>query len=154
MLYYFELYMYHNDYFRRKQHSYSACDSALAASIFILLEHSMWLYFAMMTKKRGNEILDQIILKNSLSFSNPSIVKFSRWEKGCSTRFALMLVPGAFFSLQTFGINATDFDAKLFQNKFVLQWFCIMIVSLPMRHFQASTPSYLRIRAQKIYLLV
>ena len=32
MLYYFELYMHHNYYFRRKQHSYVACDAALAAS--------------------------------------------------------------------------------------------------------------------------
>ena len=35
MLYYFELYMHHNYCFRRKQHSYAACDAALAASIFL-----------------------------------------------------------------------------------------------------------------------
>ena len=35
MLYYFELYMHHNYCFRRKQHSYAACDAALAASIII-----------------------------------------------------------------------------------------------------------------------
>ena len=32
---YFELYMHHNYYFRRKQHSYAACDAAFAASIYI-----------------------------------------------------------------------------------------------------------------------
>ena len=37
MLYYFELYMHHNYYFRRKQHSYAACDAALAASIYIYI---------------------------------------------------------------------------------------------------------------------
>ena len=34
MLFYFELYMHHNYYFRRKQHSYAACDAALAASLY------------------------------------------------------------------------------------------------------------------------
>ena len=38
MLYCFELYMHHNYYFRRKQHSYAACDAALAyIYIYILL---------------------------------------------------------------------------------------------------------------------
>ena len=32
MLHYYELYMHHNFCFRRKQHSYAACDAALAAS--------------------------------------------------------------------------------------------------------------------------
>ena len=32
LIYYFELYMHHNYCLRRKQHSYAACDAALAAS--------------------------------------------------------------------------------------------------------------------------
>ena len=56
MLYYFELItcMHHKNYFRRKQHSYAACDAALAASIYIMLIMSRLCPLLFFSTKRNN----------------------------------------------------------------------------------------------------
>ena len=42
MLYYFELYMYHNYCYRRKRHSYAACYIAFGAIIIMLAYSHLW----------------------------------------------------------------------------------------------------------------